>query len=158
MSARAPDGEMIAIAVAPIREPGLDLDAGADVTRAVRLAVARAAGFRLVEESDADRVLHVELLDVNSALAPFAEPSLRAAQYVVRLTLRGTLQDEHGRWTSPAVVGEGRFLSTPGGVEQLDGANRRALERAAQQAAERLVGTLRFRVEQRALTTTSTSP
>ncbi|MEQ8278881.1 MAG: LPS assembly lipoprotein LptE [Deltaproteobacteria bacterium] len=146
-SARRADGTVHTIFVEPIAEPGLDLDAGSDVARAVRLAIARTSGLALADEATADHRLRVEILGVRSSLAPFAEPALRAAQYVVRITLRGVVHDATGvpAWQTPVVTGDSRFMSTPGGVEQLDGANRRTIEQASQEAAERLVTMIEMR-------------
>lgn len=138
---RAADGSDHAISVPAIREPGIDVDAGASVLRAVRTAVARTPGLRLVQDGDETYELRVEVLSVDSNLAPFAEPALRAAQYLVRITLRGTVRDVvTGKvLATPVVQGESRYLSTPGGVETIDGANRRTIERAAIEAADRLM-------------------
>ena len=143
LSTRARDGEAYRVKVAPVREPAIDVDAGAEVQRAVNTAVARTSGFRL-SESDDDYVLNVEILDLRAGLAPFADPGRRAAQYVARVTLRARIE-RGGRtvWTSTSISGEGRYLSTPGGVETLDGANRRSIARASTEAADRLLLAMR---------------
>lgn len=159
-SARRADGTVHTIYIAPISEPGIDLDAGADVARSVRLAVGRSSGLALAEAGDADYTMTVEILGVDSSLAPFAEPTLRAAQYNVRISLRAVLEDVPGRlaYTTPIVVGESRYLSTPGGLEVLDGANRRMIEQAADQAASRLVTMVQMRLAQTGPVVTSTVP
>ena len=134
-----PDGGDVAVVVPPVAHPGLDPYAPGIVDRALRRAVARAAGLRLSDA--APRALRVTVADVRIGLTPFAEPGLRAAQYEAEITLTGAL--EGGRpWRSPVVRGAAPFLSTGGRLEALDGAGRRALGEAADEAARRLVGAL----------------
>jgi hypothetical protein len=125
----------------------IDVDAAALVTNAVRRAVARGPRTRLVESDAADAHLEVELLSTDSPLAPFADPAARAAQYRATVTVRGRLVDRGGKivWTSNAITGEARYLSVSGAVEALEGARRRALERAAEDAAERLLAGMDWR-------------
>jgi hypothetical protein len=131
------------IHVAPIAEPGIDVDAAAWVNVAVRHAVARSPSTRLVAREEAYATLEVEMVNSAAALAPLADPGLRASQYHAVLVLRGKLVDKTGRvlWRSEA-TGDVPFLSTPGPIETLDGARRRALQRAAEEAADRLIGAL----------------
>ncbi len=160
-SARRADGTVHTLYVAPISEPGIDLDAGADVARAVRLAIGRASGLALEDAATADYTVTVEIVAVDTSLAPFSEPSLRAAQYAVRISVRAVLEAVPGEiaWTTPVVVGTSQYLSTPGGVAALDGANRRTIEVAAEQAASRLVTMIQMRLAERGATVaTSTVP
>lgn len=136
-----PDGELRRLHVAPIVDPALHLDTGALVEEAVRRAIARESGVLLVGATDADEILEVELLSGTASLEAFAQPDRRAAQYRATVLVRGVLKRSSGQvqWTSPPVSGDSAYLSTPGALESLDGAERRGLDRAAQQAAERLV-------------------
>lgn len=138
----APDGGDVVVRVPPVKHPGLDPYAPGVVDRALRRAVARAAGLRFADGADA--AFHVEVVDVRVGLTPFAEPALRAAQYQAVVVLKGTLQGPTGRrtWGSPAVTGTAPYLSTAGRLEALDGAGRRAVAEAAETAARRLVGAL----------------
>jgi hypothetical protein len=133
-----------AIAVGKVSEPAIDVDAAAMVNAAVRHAIASNPSTRLVSGGAADATLDIELVNSAAALAPLADPNLRAAQYRVVVLVKGRLHDRSGKviWESPVIVGEAPFLSTPGQVEALDGARRRALSRAADVAAERLVASL----------------
>ena len=141
-SAAAP----VAIRVAPVAEPGLDVDAAALVARAVRRAVARGPGTRIAATGAEEISLEVELLDAGMNLAAFADPNLRAAEYRATVLLRGRLRDPSGAvvWSSPVIAGESAVLSPPGRVEVLDGARRRSLEWAAEDAADRLVVSVRL--------------
>lgn len=143
-SSARPDGQARRLHVAPIVEPALHLDTGALVEEAVRQAIAREAGVLLVAAPDAEEVLEVELLFGGAGLEAFAQPDRRAAQYRATVRVRGVLKGADGRieWTSPVFSGDSAYLSTPGALESLDGAERRGLDRAARQAAERLVGSL----------------
>lgn len=140
-SSARPDGQARRLYVAPIVDPAQHLDTGALVEEAVRVAIAREAGVVLVAAPDAEEVLEVELLSGGAGLEAFAQPDRRAAQYRATVLLRGILKDGGGRvaWTSPVVSGDSAYLSTPGALESLDGAERRGLDRAAHLAAERLI-------------------
>jgi lipopolysaccharide assembly LptE-like protein len=135
------------IAIGRLSEPGIDVDAAALVNAAVRHAIASSPSTRLVSRGAADATLDIELLNSASALAPLADPNVRAAQYRAVVLVRGRLLDKRGVliWESPVIQGDSPFLSTPGPVETLDGARRRALARAADIAAERLVACLVWR-------------
>ena len=141
--ARAPSGiETVHVEVSD--ERGLDVDAAAYVSRAIRAAVARGPALALANESTSDGVLEVKLIDASTPLAPFADPSLRAAQYRAEVRLLATLARADGRvvWRSSLIVAEAPYLSTPGRLEMLDGARRRALEVAARRAAEQLLSSM----------------
>lgn len=125
------------IQVAPIREPGLAVDAGGVLEVAVRTALSR-GGFESVA-SDGDLVLRIDVVAMDAQLAPFAEPGLRAAQYRVNVRLVGQASGGSSVWTSPLISAEAPIFGPPGRLEALDGAHRRALERAAESAAEQLV-------------------
>jgi hypothetical protein len=132
------------LAVAEIRETGVDVDAAGFVSAAVRRAVSRGQGLELAG-SKAHGELAVEIVDIQLGLGAFAEPGLRAARYQVSISLRGKLTDASGfEWTSAPVTGYAPFFSTPGAIEALDGAGRRALERASDEAAERLIASVMF--------------
>ena len=135
------DGPPRTLRIPPIRETAVDLDAGAMVQRSLLLAAGRVPGLVLVSADAPAPALEAELVAVRSGLSPFAEPNLRAAHYRVVVELQGRLVGLDGRvlFTSAVVHGEAPFYSTPGRIEVLDGAARRALERASEQAAERLV-------------------
>lgn len=135
------------ISVAPIKEPGIDVDAAPLLTAAIRHAVARGPGTRLAGEESGAALLQVELLSSTSGLTSFADPAVRAAQYRAVVNVRATLVGANGKtlWQSSVITGEAPYLSTPGAIEKLEGARRRALERAAEDAAERLVASLRWR-------------
>jgi hypothetical protein len=136
---RTPGG-VRTIAVARIEEPGLDLDAAAMVAESVRRAVARGPSTELAS-SGADATVEVKLLESSSGLAPLADPSTRAAQYraIIRLTAVLTKSDGRVLWRSSVVTGEAPYLSMPGKLEALDGARRRALAQAADDAATKLL-------------------
>lgn len=129
-----------AIRVAPIEERGIDVDAAAQVARAVRRRIAMGPSTSL-EEDRPEAILKVRLLEAKDALSPMSDPRLRAAEYVAQIRLQGTLSSTVGRtlWRSPVLVGEAHFMSMPGSIEALDGARRRALAQAADQAADRLL-------------------
>ena len=136
------------MSVAPVLESGTDIDAGALVSAAVRRAVARAPATDLVDPDFAQSRLEVELIGASARLAPLAEPGRRAAQYLAVVRLRGRLVDLDGDvlWASPVVAGEAPFLSAAGRIEALDGARRRALKQAAEQAADRLIAGMNVRL------------
>jgi hypothetical protein len=128
--------------VLEVREPGIDVDAAGFVSAAVRRAVSRGQGLQLAG-SKAHGELAVEIVDMQIGLGTFSEPGLRAARYQVWISLRGKLTDASGfAWTSAPITGYAPFFSTPGPIEALDGAGRRALEHATQEAAERLIASL----------------
>lgn len=135
----APANGPRAISVAPIEERGIDVDAAAMVARAVRRRVAMGPST-VLEEDRPEAVLSVSLIEAGHALSPMSDPRLRAAEYVAQIRLQGTLSSTAGAalWRSPVVVGEAHFMSMPGPIESLDGARRRALAQAADEAAERL--------------------
>jgi hypothetical protein len=139
---RAPGG-LTSLAVETKDQEALDVDAAALVSRAVRRAIARGPSTQLAEEG-AEGTLRVRLIEARADLAPLADPRLRAAQYRAEIRLVATLVRTDGKllWTSSLIVGEAPYLSTPGALERLDGARRRALERAAEDAADRLVAAM----------------
>lgn len=146
-SVQTTTGEPYRLEVAPVIEPGIDVDAAAYVSSAVRTAVLRSQGLELGAAGSANGRLTVEILDVQIGLGAFSEPNLRAARYQVSVVLRGRLADASGvSWTSAAVTGTAPFLSPPGRIEALDGAGRRAMERASDEAAQRLVAALMVRL------------
>lgn len=130
--------------VAPLREPGLDTDAGALVLRSVRQTLARGPSTRLASGSEAVPELTVELISSDASLAPFSDPGLRAAQYLAVVRIRGTLTSSTGRqmWRSGVVSAEEPYFTVADDLEALDGARRSALSRAATRAAEDLVSSL----------------
>jgi hypothetical protein len=140
-------GAARAINVSPIAEQGIDIDAASLVAVAVRHAVARGPSTRLASDQDANETLQVELLNSASSLAVLADPALRAAQNRAMVTVRGRLLDKKGHviWESAIITCDSPFLSTPGPIETLDGARRRALQRAAEDAADRLVASMTWR-------------
>jgi hypothetical protein len=127
-----------------LEESGLDVDVAAYLARAVREAVARSTSTSLVREDAAEVRLEVVLLGASSPLQPFADPNLRAAQYVATVSLRARLVDKRGQvvWTSEVINGEAPFLSPQGRIEVLDGVRRTALSRAADDAASRLIASM----------------
>ena len=137
-----PAGDDYGLRVTPVSHPGLDPYAPGLVDHALRRAVARAAGLRV--DDDAAPTLTVEVVDARVGLTAFAEPALRAAQYQAEVVLRGVLVGPSGRrvWGSPLSAGVAPYLSTGGRIEALDGAGRRAMGEAADEAARRLVGHL----------------
>lgn len=140
-----PHGDDLTVFVPLVEAPGIDVDAPGFVDASVRREVARAAGLSLAGEAGAQAVFRVEVLEVRTGLAPFAEPALRAAQYQATIRLRGRLERPGAKgWRSGVVTGAASYLSTAGPIERLDGAGRRALARAAEDAAEQLVAALVF--------------
>lgn len=137
------------IAVRALEERGIDVDAGAEVLGAVRRAIARGPALRLAGAPDADAELALELVGTTTELEAFADPAARAAEYRAVIHVRGTLYSADGStlWRSAVITGEAPFLSTPGPIERLDGARRLALQRAARDAAERLVAALTWRAK-----------
>lgn len=154
-----PGGGDLLVHVPQVEAPGIDVDAAGLVDARLRRAVARAAGLALAPEVDAQVVLHVEVLEVRAGLSPFAEPALRAAQYEATVRLRGRLARRDGgpAWRSAPVTGRDAYLSTAGPIERLDGAGRRALARAAEDAAERLVAAMVLHLRAPPATGTSTA-
>lgn len=142
-SVRTTGGEPYRLDVAPVVELGVDVDAAGYVASAVRSTILRSQGLELGGAGSANGRLTVEIVDVQIGLGAFSEPNLRAARYQVSIVLRGRLADSGGEtWTSAPVTGTAPFLSPPGRIEALDGAGRRALERASDEAADRLVAAL----------------
>jgi hypothetical protein len=137
---RTPGG-VRALAVAKIDEPGLDLDAAALVAESVRRAVARGPSTELAPSGSEEATVEIRLLESSSGLAPLADPATRAAQYraIIRLTAVLTKSDGRVLWRSAIVTGEAPYLSMPGKLEALDGARRRALAQAADDAAAKLM-------------------
>jgi hypothetical protein len=126
-------------------EPGVDVDAAGMLASSVRRAVASGLSTQLATD-DAQAVLRVRLLDVKASLQPMADPGMRAGQYEAKIRCDAALYDKDGEllWKSSAVTGEAPFLSPPGPIEQLDGARRRALARAADDAAQKLIANMLF--------------
>src|SRR5262249_44155475 len=85
----APGAGARAIAVGKISEPGIDIDAAALVNAAVRHAIASSPSTRLVSSGAAEATLDVELVNSASALAPLADPNLRAGQYRAVVLVKG---------------------------------------------------------------------
>jgi membrane associated rhomboid family serine protease len=137
---RTPGG-VRAVAVQKIDEPGLDLDAAALVAESVRRAVARGPSTELAPAGSAEATMEIRLLESSSGLVPLADPATRAAQYraIIRLSAVLTKSDGHILWRSSVVTGEAPYLSMPGKLEALDGARRRALAQAADDAAAKLL-------------------
>ncbi len=136
-------GEPYRLSVVEVGESGIDVDAGALVSASVRRAVMREQGLTLATGATAHGALAVEIVDIQISLGSFTDPSQRAARYQVVVSLRGRLEDASGfKWVSPAATGYAPFFSTPGPIEALDGAGRRALEQAAEDAGQRLIASL----------------
>lgn len=129
------------IRVAPVEEPGIDIDAAAVVSNAVRRAVARSPSTKLASGDGAEAALYVTMLDAKEGLAPYANPGARAAQYKLRVRVKARLMSSAGEmlWSSGIIEGEAAFLSPTGGLESVDGARRRAMVSAAEDAADRLI-------------------
>ncbi len=88
--------------------------------------------------------LRVWVVQAEARLSSFSEPALRAGQYDAQIRLMAEVIEPSGatRWRRH-FVGTTPFLSPPGGLESLDGTARRALQRAADEAARRVVEALR---------------
>ncbi len=142
---RAPGG-VERLDVAPVVEPGIDVDAAAVVASAVRTSVSRGGSISLSSPSAADALLKVELLGSAAGLEPFASPSVRATQYRAAVRIRATLVRPDGEvlWTSPIVEGRAPFLSVPDAAETLDGVRRRAMVTAASDAADQLIAAMLY--------------
>jgi hypothetical protein len=136
-------GEPYRVRIAPIVDrPAVDIDAAGLVATSIRGAILREQGLALVN-GEPDGLLAVDLVSVDMGIGAFAEPSLRAARYQVTVVVECRLSED-GRevWRSPPIAGVAPFFSPPGRIEALDGASRRALEHASEQAAERAVAAL----------------
>lgn len=126
---------------------GIDVDLAALLATATRDAVAGRAELSLVGRGDADVTLRVDLVPGAAGLSALADPARRAAEYRVEVRLQATLVTETSSrseplWRSDTIVGEATYLSAAGSIVALDGARRRALARAAEDAAQRLVTAL----------------
>lgn len=110
------------------------------VESAVRQALAAHPQLTLARHSAAA----VPRLDVRLAMAdvvlePFADRGRRANPYRAVVVLDATLKTPTGGSVFPIrAMGEVLVLAPPGGIEALDGALRRGIDRAAGQAARRL--------------------
>ena len=132
--------------ILPVTGAGSDLDAQADVQWALADALRQQPVFidagRQSDVKAAGTVLRlsVHIARAGTRLSPLTEPALRAAMYEAEIVLEGRCTDGAGQvcWRG-AESARVRYLSTPGGVETLDGAGRRALVDAAAVAAERLL-------------------
>ena len=127
------------ILVDPVRASVASIGTPADVERALNDALARRHLDAAAKKAEPWR-LRVRVVQADSGLARFSEPAIRAGQYDARMRLEAVLIDtaENVRWRGTETM-TGAFLSTPGPLERFDGAERRALDRAAVHAAERLV-------------------
>lgn len=137
---KAPGG-VRRLGVAPITEPGIDLDAAAVVSVAVRRSVARGPSVALASTAKAEAILRVVLLGATSSLEPFSSRSVRATQYRALIRIRATLEKPDGvvLWRSPVLEGRAPYLSVADAAETLDGAQRRAMAHAAADAADKLM-------------------
>jgi hypothetical protein len=135
------------IAVPPVTEDGVDVDAAGVLAGLVRKAVAAHPAARLVSAKRAEAILHVKLDSVGGGLAPLSDPGSRAAQYRSQITITAQLKRPGGEviWRSGRIVGQADFLSVPDAIETLDGARRRALARAAENATDQLMTSLIYR-------------
>ena len=140
-------GKVKNVAVRPVHEDGVDVDAAGILSGVIRKAVAAHPAATLVTEQNAEAILVVELLSVGGGLAPLADPGSRAAQYRSQISIKAKLDHSSGNtiWHSGRIIGQADYLSVPDGIETLDGARRRALMRAAQNAADQLVTSLVYR-------------
>ena len=128
------------IYIEAVETPGISVDAAAEVEAALGSAFARQPGWVLSSEDHARYRLQIRLTRAATRLAPLTEPAVRAAHYETEIRIQAVVHDRDG-----AVLWRGHesaradYLSTPGRIEALEGADRRALARAASMAAERLV-------------------
>ena len=124
---------------------GIDPDLGAAVAVALRQAVAARPELSLVARSEAEAMLRLGLQGGTTGLSPLADPTRRAPEYRVVLRAEATLAGEGvAAWQSGALVGEATYASDVRSIGALDGARRRALERAAEELARRVVGALLY--------------
>ena len=132
------------LAVPPVTEDGVDIDAAALLGGAIRRAVTRHPSADLVSVPKADARLQITLLDVSGSLAPMADPGLRAAQYRARVTMKAVLIHRDGRtlWRTSRIIGQADYLSVPDDIEALEGRHKTALKEASDSAAEQLMTAL----------------
>jgi outer membrane lipopolysaccharide assembly protein LptE/RlpB len=144
LGARPLVGGVRALSVPAVRGEGIDLDAEAELARALRRAVARGPSTRLVPAGAADARLAVRLISADAGLAPLSDGAARASDYELRVRVSATLIRgvEEVIWRSGPVEGRAPYFSVPDAAEALDGARRRALARACEAAAEQLLGAL----------------
>lgn len=123
--------------------PDASIDAGSELEYALRSAFVRQAAFTLAAEDRASLRLKIRLEAVSTALDSFAEPAVRAARYEAKVALHAELRDQKGGlcWRGQA-LGRADVFSPAGALETLDGALRRALQQASEDAAARLLGAL----------------
>jgi hypothetical protein len=124
---------------------GIDPDLGATVAVALRQAVAARPELSLVSRGEAEATLRLGLHASTTGLSPLADPARRAPEYRVVLRAEATVAGEGGSaWRSGVLVGEATYASDVRSIGALDGARRRALERAAEELARRVVGALLY--------------
>lgn len=137
----APGGGDLVVHIPLVKTSALDVDVSGLVDGHLRREVARTAGLVLGGEAAAQSVLHAEVVSVQTRLAAFSDPSVRVAQYVAEVRLKGKLVDraDGSVWGTVSAVGRAPYLSRAGRLESLDGAGRIALGSAAEQACQALL-------------------
>ena len=113
-----------------------------EVENALRQAIWRHPQWQL--EAPGQYWVELEFPEMSYQLAPYAEPSLRAAEYWTFVELTGVVGcSSSGMTTVPIHArGEGRARSPPGGVDALEGALRVGFQHAARAAARDLMTVL----------------
>ena len=145
--AHGPGAPLHHVIIQPVRSTDASVDR-AVVDVALARAVGRAPNLVATATVPDALRLYVRASVETGRVSALSEPRIRAARYDARVTLRGRAVDATGktRWQG-FEVGRTPFLSTPGGVESLDGASRRGLADAARQAAERLIRSLSAQID-----------
>lgn len=119
-------------------EAPVELDAPAEVERAVRRRIAARPELVVSSSPDAAR-LEVRIRDVRGERLAGSDPSLRAPRYRVRVELWGEVRQPGREPLTARAFGEELYVARPGGIGVLDGAARTFIARASEEAADRLV-------------------
>jgi len=122
----------------------VDVDAPSAVERSVRRRAAIRPELELTADSRAPS-LTVRLASIRNARLE-GDPRLRAPHYRVEVRLWAEVRDGRRELAQARSVGKATYVARAGGIERLDGAYRTFVVRAAEQAADRLIDTLAFRL------------
>ncbi|MBI2374982.1 MAG: hypothetical protein HYV07_13380 [Deltaproteobacteria bacterium] len=137
-------GTSRAIRVEAVETAGSDLDASAELEKALRIAIARGPGT-VLDDANPSRVLRVRLLEATNSPAPTSDPGRRAGESVAFVKIRATLTSTSGMvvFSVDELVADSPFVSPPGEVAALEGRRRLAVARAAEDLADALLARIR---------------
>lgn len=124
---------------------GIDPDLGAAVAAALRRAVAARPELTLVDRGSAEATLRLGLRGSTTGLSSLSDPARRAPEYRVVLRAEASLFGAGvAPWQSGLLDADATYASDTRSIIALDGARRRALERAAEELARRVVAALLY--------------